>query len=101
MHRPDPCSRDACAALHDRRVRPMPRARVARGDAGVAATGQRRVVAFMLTLGLVASLAFSADEKMPQRSDDFRDEHTEDKLKTDRPDKQVSDLTQSVAPKLA
>lgn len=36
----------------------------------------------------------------PQKSDDFRDEHTEDKLKTARPDKQVSDLTQSVAPRL-
>jgi hypothetical protein len=36
----------------------------------------------------------------PKKSDDFRDEHTAEKLKNERPDKQVSDLTSSVSSKL-
>ncbi len=56
-----------------------------------------------------AAVALSADPPaasqpqppaMKQKSDDFKDEHTDDKFKTARPDKQVSDLTASVAPKL-
>src|SRR5688572_29698228 len=47
-----------------------------------------------------ALLSLAAAPTTRQKSDDFKDEHTEDKLKTARPDKQVSDLTASVAPKL-
>src|SRR5688572_3280652 len=57
----------------------------------------RLPVALCLTAALL-SLAGAPTTR--QKSDDFKDEHTEDKLKTNRPDKQVSDLTASVAPKL-
>ena len=42
----------------------------------------------------------AAAPPVPQKSDDFKDEHTQEKVNTKRPDKQVSDLTQSVAPRL-
>src|SRR5215207_4590290 len=59
---------------------------------------------FSWRLGVLAfipllSLLGAAPAPM-QKSDDFKGEHTEDKLKTARPDKQVSDLTAGVAPKL-
>ena len=53
-----------------------------------------------LSACLLLGCALGAAPAPAQKSDDFRDEHTEDKLKTARPDKQVSDLTASVAPKL-
>jgi hypothetical protein len=63
----------------------------------------------LLALACCAALAVSLPARgaepppppEPQKSDDFRDEHTEDKLKTARPDKQVSDLTEDVAAKLS
>jgi hypothetical protein len=54
----------------------------------------------MLCLLLTLVTSTRAAPLPPQKSDDFKDEHTDDKLKTTRPDKQVSDLTASVAPKL-
>ena len=53
------------------------------------------VLAFIPLLSLLGAAPAPA-----QKSDDFKDEHTEDKLKTARPDKQVSDLTASVAPRI-
>jgi hypothetical protein len=49
-------------------------------------------------VALLASVAAAAPTT--RKSDDFGDEHTQEKLKTSRPDKQVSDVTQSVAPQL-
>ena len=59
----------------------------------------RGIVTNVICLALLLASAAAAPAP-PQKSDDFRDEHTEDKLRSARPDKQVSDLTESVAPKL-
>ncbi len=57
----------------------------------------------LVLLAAPASRPASAAPPSPatQRSDMFADEHTEEKLRTARPDKRVSDLTNSVAPQLA
>lgn len=57
--------------------------------------------AALLMLVLAAPARAADPSTPPQKTDAFRDEHTEDKLKTERPDKQVSDLTESVAPRLS
>jgi hypothetical protein len=54
-------------------------------------------IAIGLWLGAEALLA----QKQSTGKDRFPAEHTDDKLKTERPDKQVSDLTRDVAGKLA
>lgn len=58
----------------------------------------------LLTLAFLAAVALlslpGAATPPAQKSDDFQDAHTEEKLKNARPDKRVSDLTASVAAKL-
>src|SRR5688572_7502055 len=53
-----------------------------------------------LTLALFISAGFGMAPPVEQKSDDFKDEHKDLDQKTARPDKQVSDLTTSVASKL-
>src|SRR5258707_723558 len=52
----------------------------------------------LLVVSITASLALA--QAQPTKPDAFGDEHKADKLKTDRPDKQVSDPPTTIPPKL-
>ncbi|MFN3651138.1 MAG: DUF1553 domain-containing protein [Armatimonadota bacterium] len=69
-----------------------------RQSSNLAFTGRRHVLGGALLLAAVAGLAAASGTAAPAKP--FPEEHAPEKLKTLRPDKQVSDLTREVADRL-
>ncbi len=62
--------------------------------------GKLAIVALSMTAALWIAFDSPQAQQRPARPDQFPDQHTDDKLKPVRPDKQISDLTREVAAKL-